>query len=141
MHIIFATKHGLPVIDLEIEIALHNYLAGICKSLQCPVIRIGGYTNHVHILCLLYKRIPLTKLMEELKSHSSKWIKSQGGKYHDFYWQDGYGAFSVNHREVDRVKAYIEQQKEHHRKVTFREEYMAFLKEQQVEFNEKFIWS
>ena len=80
------------------------------------------------------------KLVEEVKSHSSKWIKSKGAEYADFYWQNGYGAFSVNPAQVNRVIEYIATQKEHHSKKTFQNEYRAFLQEYLVEFEEKYVW-
>jgi len=89
---------------------------------------------------MLSKKIALMKLMEEVKSHSSKWIKTQGAKYQNFYWQDGYGAFSVSPRQVDRVIAYIVNQHEHHRKKTFQDEYREFLKEYQVVYDERYVW-
>ena len=96
LHIVFSTKHRLALIDDVIENELHNYLGGICKNLECQPLKVGGFEDHIHILCMLSKKITLVKLMEELKSHSSKWIKNTGEAYHNFYWQDGYGAFSVN---------------------------------------------
>ena len=110
IHIVFSTKHREALIYPPVEAELHAYLGGICKKLDCPVLKVGGYTDHIHILCMLSKKIALMKLMEELKSHSSKWIKSKGPGYKHFYWQDGYGAFSVNPSEVDKVIAYIENQ-------------------------------
>jgi len=80
------------------------------------------------------------KLVEEVKSHSSKWIKTKGKAYKDFYWQDGYGSFSVNPTHVDTVKTYIAHQHEHHTKVTFQEEYLAFLKKYNVKYDERYIW-
>ncbi len=80
------------------------------------------------------------KLVEELKSHSSKWIKTKGENYRNFYWQGGYGAFSVNPSEMDVVVRYIENQKEHHRKKSFQEEYRAFLKKYKVEYDERYVW-
>ena len=80
------------------------------------------------------------KLLEEIKSHSSKWIKTKDESLKNFYWQDGYGAFSVNPAEVDVVIKYIENQKEHHRKVTFQDEYRKFLKKYKVEYDEKYVW-
>ena len=80
------------------------------------------------------------KLMEELKSHSSKWIKTKGKEYENFYWQDGYGAFSVNPSEVETVIAYISNQHQHHVKKTFQEEYRAFLKKYGVVYDEKYVW-
>ena len=80
------------------------------------------------------------KLLEEVKSHSSKWIKTKGKSYENFYWQDGYGAFSVNPFEVDKVISYIANQKSHHEKKTFQDEHRAFLKKYQVEYDERYVW-
>ena len=140
VHIVFSTKHRKPLISDPVETELHSYLGGICNKLGCQVIKVGGYTDHIHILCLLSKKITLLKLLEELKSHSSRWIKTKGGVYTNFYWQDGYGAFSVNPSEVEVVKHYIANQKEHHSKKTFQDEYKAFLKKYDVEFDERYVW-
>ncbi len=140
VHLIFSTKHRAPLILPPVELELHSYLGGICNHLDCQVLKVGGYTDHVHILCMLSKKIALMKLLEELKSHSSKWIKTKGVKYGNFYWQAGYGAFSVNPSEIDRVIAYIANQHEHHRKKTFQEEYRAFLTKYNVEYEEKYVW-
>jgi len=140
LHIVFSTKHRVPSIDPEIEEELHSYLGGVCNRLECSAIKVGGYNNHIHILCLQSKKIALMKLLEELKKHSSKWIKTRGDKYKNFYWQDGYGAFSVNPTEVEVVVKYIANQKEHHRKKTFQNEYMAFLKKYNVEYDERYVW-
>lgn len=140
MHIVFSTKHRQPMIHPPFESELHSYLAGICKNMECQPIKVGGYTDHVHILCMLSKKIALMKLLEEMKSHSSKWMKTKDVSLKDFYWQDGYGAFSVNPSEVDNVIAYIENQHEHHRKKTFQEEYRAFLDKYQIEYDERYVW-
>ena len=136
----FSTKHRQPLIHAPVEAELHSYLGGICNKLDCPVIKVGGYTDHIHILCMLSKKIALMKLMEELKSHSSKWIKTKGEDYANFYWQDGYGAFSVNPSEVDIVVNYIANQHEHHSKTTFTTEYRALLKKYEVEYDERYVW-
>src|SRR5205809_8083129 len=91
LHIVFSTKYRQPFIQPPVEAELHAYLAGICNRLECHAVIVGGYTDHIHILCSLSKKLPLMKLMEELKSHSSKWIKTKGSSFHDFYWQNGYG--------------------------------------------------
>lgn len=140
IHIIFSTKLRAPLILESIENELYSYIGGICKQLECYTVKLGGYIDHIHILCMLSKKIPLMKLLEEIKAHSSKWIKTKDDTLKKFYWQNGYGAFSVNPYEVDKVIAYIENQKEHHRKKTFQEEYRAFLKKYNVEFDEKYVW-
>jgi putative transposase len=140
VHIIFSTKHRQPLIQQSVENELHRYIGGICSEMECPPIKIGGCTDHVHLLCMLSKKIALMKLLEEVKSHSSKWIKTKNVGLKNFYWQNGYGAFSVNPSEIDKVIAYIENQKEHHRKKTFQDEYRAFLKKYKVEYDERYIW-
>ena len=140
LHLIFSTKHRQLLIDEPIENELHAYLGGICKNLECYPLKIGGYTDHVHILCMLSKKITLIKLLEEVKSHSSGWIKKKGDSYKNFYWQDGYGAFSINPTETEVVANYIANQKEHHKTKTFQEEYRAFLKKYKVDYDERFVW-
>lgn len=140
LHITFSTKYREPLIYAPVEAELHAYLGGICKKLECHPIKIGGYVDHIHILCMLSKKIALMKLVEEVKSHSSKWIKTKGENYTSFYWQDGYGAFSVNPSEVDAVISYIANQHEHHRRKTFQDEYRLFLKKYKVEYDERYVW-
>ncbi|CAN5341327.1 IS200/IS605 family transposase [soil metagenome] len=140
MHIIFSTKYREPFIQEPVEAELHAYLGGICKNLECHPIKIGGYTDHIHILCMLSKKITLMKLLEDVKSPSSKWMKTKGSDYENFYWQNGYGAFSVNPAEVDTVINYIANQKEHHKTKTFQDEYRAFLKKYHVEYDERYVW-
>jgi len=119
LHIVFSTKNRVPLIKPEIEKDLYAYLGGICNNLNCSPIKIGGYKDHIHLLVLLSKKITLIELMINLKSHSSKWIKTQGEPYKKFYWQKGYGAFSVNPTEIKTVMLYIDNQKEHHQKRDF----------------------
>lgn len=140
IHIVFSTKYRAPLIHPPVEEELHAYLGGICNRLGCPVIKVGGYTDHIHILCMLSKKIALMKLLEELKSHSSKWIKTRGPEYKNFYWQDGYGAFSVNPSQVDIVIRYIANQHKHHSKKDFKNEYRVFLKKYNVEYDERYVW-
>lgn len=140
IHIVFSNKHRKPLINDLIENELHSYLGGICKKLECPVLIVGGYTDHIHILCRLSAKITLMKLMEVVKSHSSKWIKTKGEDYANFYWQNGYGAFSVNPHEVEVVRNYIANQKEHHSKKSFQDEYRTFLEKYDVEYDEKYVW-
>ena len=140
IHIVFSTKHRQELINPPAEAELHAYLGGICKNLECHPIKIGGYTDHIHILCMLSKKIALVKLLEEVKSHSSKWMKTKDISLKNFYWQDGYGAFSVKPSEVDTVINYIANQKAHHSKKTFQEEYRAYLKKFHVEYDERYVW-
>jgi REP element-mobilizing transposase RayT len=140
VHITFSTRKRYPFIDDNIKQELWTYIGGICKVMECNPIRVGGYNDHVHICCLLSRKITQSKLMEELKKQSSKWIKTKGKAYSEFYWQDGYALFSVNPSELENVVKYIEEQKEHHTKRTFQEEVLAFLKKYKVDYDERYLW-
>ncbi len=140
MHITFSTKDRYPFIDKNISEQLYSYLGGICKNLECNPIIIGGHKDHIHILCLLSRKIALMKLIEELKSHSSKWIKTKNKMYQSFYWQRGYGGFSVNPTEIGIVEKYILEQDIHHIKKTFQDEYKTFLNKYKIKFDEKYVW-
>jgi REP element-mobilizing transposase RayT len=139
VHITFRTKNSQNLITEEIEESLFGYIGGICKGLDCNPVQVGGEKNHIHILCLLSRKISQMQLLEEVKKQSSKWIKTKGSKYSSFYWQDGYGIFSVNPTQVEIVKKYIQNQKEHHKKVTFKEELLAFLKKYDVDYDERYL--
>jgi REP element-mobilizing transposase RayT len=139
IHITFSTRGRENLILDEFEKPLFAYLSGICKEQNCVPISVGGYRNHVHILCHLSKNIALAELLEHLKTHSSKFMKGLSPKLRNFYWQEGYGAFSVNPRDIDKVVAYINNQKEHHRTKSFQEEYRAFLKAYKIDFDEKYL--
>ncbi|MHA7109413.1 IS200/IS605 family transposase [Sunxiuqinia elliptica] len=140
LHITFSTKQRKKLIDKDIQTKLFEYLGGICKGLSCNPVRVGGTNDHVHILCTLSRKISQAELIEALKKNSSKWMKTQGKRYQNFYWQNGYGIFSVNPTEVDVVTNYINSQEEHHRAKTFQEEFQAFLKKYQVEYDERYVW-
>jgi len=140
VHITFATKHRQPLIDDSVKEELWNYIGGICKAHECAPVRIGGHDDHVHICCLLSKKITQIKLLEEIKRESSKWMKTKGDRYNDFYWQDGYGIFSVNPSEIRKVVAYIDGQREHHENKTFQAELLAFLEKYGVKYDERYLW-
>jgi REP element-mobilizing transposase RayT len=140
VHIVFATKYRRPIIDDAIKERLWEYLGGVCKGLECNPVQIGGYKDHIHILCLLSRKITQMKLVEEVKKQSSKWIKTIDPRYANFYWQDGYGIFSVYPHEIDRVINYIKNQEAHHSKRQYKEELIAILKKYQVEYDERYLW-
>lgn len=118
VHIVFSTKHRTPWIHVPIEQELHAYLAETCKEPGCPAIKVGGYTDHDHILCRLSSTTTLAQLLMKVKTNSSKWMKGKVPELAGFGWQNGYGVFSVSASLVDRVSAYIADQHEHHRKKT-----------------------
>jgi len=140
VHIVFSTKYRQPLIHEAVSCDLHRYLGGICRNLECYPVQVGGVSDHIHILCLLSKKLALMKLLEEVKSHSSKWMKTKDSSLANFYWQDGYGAFSVNPSQVDWVKGYIENQAAHHQKKTFQEEYREFLRDYEIDYDERYVW-
>jgi putative transposase len=140
VHIVFSTKYREALIKPPFEQELHAYLGGTCKELDCPVLIVGGYTDHVHILCMLSKKIALMTLVQKIKANSSKWMKTKDKSLANFFWQDGYGAFSVNPKEVDVVVNYIKNQHEHHSKKDFKVEYRAILKKYEVEYDERYVW-
>lgn len=140
LHIVFSTKHREPLIYPPYEQELHAYLGGTCKELECPVLIVGGYTDHIHILCMLSQKIALMTLVQKVKAASSKWMKTKDKSLENFFWQDGYGAFSVNPSEVDVVIQYIKNQHQHHKKKNFKEEYTAFLRKYDVTFDDRYVW-
>lgn len=139
-HIVFSTKYRENLIDENIEDNLYKYLGGICKELECQPIQIGGYKNHVHILCLLSRKITQMQLVQEVKQGSSKWIKTNGKQYSGFYWQAGYGIFSVSPSAVDSVVSYIKNQVMHHQKRNFKEEFRTLLERHDIDYDERYVW-
>jgi len=140
VHITFSTKTHQPLIVDVVKTSLFEYLGRICKGMECNLLKIGGHRDHVHILCMLSRKVPQMKLLEEIKKQSSRWIKTKGPAYSGFYWQDGYGIFSVNPIEAGIVVRYIENQQEYHKKLTFKDEFLAFLKTYKVEYDERYVW-
>jgi REP element-mobilizing transposase RayT len=112
----------------------------ICKNQDCPVLAVGGYQDHIHILCRLSKNIALSDLIRELKTNSSKWMKARGDALQNFRWQNGFGAFSIDYRGVDPVIQYIKHQHQHHRKRDFRKELLDFFENYDLDYNEEYLW-
>jgi REP element-mobilizing transposase RayT len=141
IHIVFSTKHRESfLLDRTLRDEMHNYLGGTCRNLDSPAVIVGGVADHVHILCHLGKTWSVSDLIRELKRESSKWLKEQSSDLAAFYWQNGYGAFSVSPREVSTVKAYIANQEAHHATETFQDEFRAILNEYQTEYDERYVW-
>ena len=115
-------------------------MASIFKALKSPALIINGTSDHVHTLFSLSRVVTVAVLVEEVKTESSKWIKTKGREFRNFYWQSGYGAFSIGQSQVPAVKRYIQQQKVHHRRLTFQDEYRKFLKAYEVEYDERYVW-
>ncbi|MCD8092097.1 MAG: IS200/IS605 family transposase [Bacteroides sp.] len=139
IHLTFSTKYRKDSIKKDDLPHVFSYISGILEHIGCQPIIVGGITNHIHLLCNLNKNISLAKMVEEVKRSSSKWIKSQGSFYECFAWQEGYGAFSVSQSKVKVVNSYIQNQEEHHKKMSFMDELKMFLKEYEVEYNEEYV--
>ena len=140
LHIVFSTKHRRPWIDAAIEQELFKYLATVCKTLACPSHAIGGADDHIHIACSLSRTVTMSKLVQELKQDSSKWIKTKGERLADFSWQNGYGAFSVGQSQLDDLRGYIATQREHHRRVTYQDEFRRICEKYGVAIDERYVW-
>ncbi len=140
VHLIYSTKHREAAITPEVRPGLYAYQAGIFSEMGSPAIEIGGTTDHVHALFELSKAEELCKVIEVVKKESSKWMKTQGPEFGNFHWQGGYGAFSVSPAHAQKARAYILDQEEHHREVTFQEEFRKFLNDYHVEYDERYVW-
>ena len=140
VHIIFSTKDRQSLINQRVEDQLHAHMAAVFKEYDSPALIIGGTENHVHILCSLSKKYSLSKILEDVKKCSSKWIKTIDPDCGKFYWQNGYGAFSIGFSGKTAAINYIKNQKEHHRNKTFQEEFLEFLNKYQVNYDERYIW-
>ncbi len=140
IHLIYSTKNRAAFLTPAIRSKLYAYQAGILQEWKSPAIVIGGAADHVYALFVLSKNSALCKVVEEVKKGSSKWIKTQGKSFAVFSWQNGYGAFSVSESQVEHVRRYIEQQEEHHRTMTFQEEFRMFPDRHRLEFDERYVW-
>lgn len=141
IHLTFSTKHRQPLICNEIRSDLHSYMAGTFKELKSPALIINSVTDHVHFLFRLSKNVALTVIVEQVKKSSSKWMKEHTDNT-SFYWQRGYGAFSVSSSKVDIVTRYIARQEEHHKQLSYREEIERFMEEYDVvEYSADYFWN
>ena len=140
IHLVFSTKHREPFITPEIEADLHDYMGGIFRRCECPSLLIGGTADHIHALFVLSRTKTVASVVEDVKSSSSKWIKAKGGLWQNFYWQAGYGAFSVSQSGLEKVKSYIANQKQHHGQTTFQDEYRLLCQKYGVEIDERYVW-
>ena len=139
-HLNFSTKDRAPYIDAELMANLHLYLGGIVRELGGDAICIKGPSDHVHMLAGLPGSLAVADAMRVVKTNSSRWVHETWASRRDFAWQTGYAAFSVSRSNADEVRRYIDAQEEHHRKTTFEEELVAFLKRHGIEYDERYIW-
>ena len=141
IHLIFHIKTTSPKICEENLERIHAYIGQLVNTLGCRVIQTGGVEDHVHTLFLLSKNESISHVVEELKRNSSRWIKTINSQYERFEWQSGYGAFSVSQSVVDKTVQYIKNQKTHHQKHSFRDEYLEFLKIYGISFDDRYVFT
>lgn len=140
IHLIWSTKDRHPWLTPGIREKTHAFLAGAVRQMDCEAYRVGGVADHVHLAVRLSRTLSVADLVKEVKTASSKWLKEQDASFTGFYWQQGYGAFSVGMSQKETLLHYIDTQEEHHRTRTFQEEYRDFLQEYGIEYDERYVW-
>jgi REP element-mobilizing transposase RayT len=140
LHLVYSTKHRQAWIPEPVRDRLYAYQAGIYRQCESPALVIGGVEDHAHALFSLSKNYALKTIVEEVKKGSSKWMKVEGSMNADFYWQNGYAAFSVSASNVEEVRRYIERQREHHHAMTFQDELRALFQRHGIQYDERYVW-
>lgn len=138
-HIVFSTRERGLFLDNEKMQRLSEYIAGIIRNLKCHLYVANGTVDHIHLAVSLRPQISLADFMRTVKANSSHWIHQTFPEMDNFGWQDGYSAFTVSYSGLSRVIEYIKGQQEHHKKMTFEEELVGFLKKHDIDFDEKYI--
>lgn len=139
-HIIFSTKYRHALIREPYRTELYNYIGGIIRSQKGNLIEIGGVEDHIHILANLPATITISDAIREIKANSSRWFNENGDKTHKFEWQKGYGGFSVSYSQIGAVQNYIRNQEEHHKHKSFKDEFVEFLKLNNIAYDSKYIF-
>ncbi len=140
MHVVFSTKSRQPLISFDVQNRLWAYMGGIARENQMKALSVGGTSDHVHILLSLPATLPVAKAVQLIKGGASKWVHETFRHLQQFAWQEGYGAFSVNVSLLEETMRYINNQPEHHKRKTFQEEYIEFLKRHGIDFDERYVW-
>jgi putative transposase len=139
-HVVFSTKNRDPIITPELEQELYPYVAGIIKGEEGILLKIGGTENHVHLLLRLKPRHVIPDMLKKIKANSSKWINEHKKIVGRFSWQGGYGIFSVSESQLPKTIEYVENQKKHHQRVTFKDEFIGFLEKNGIQYDPEHIW-
>jgi REP element-mobilizing transposase RayT len=139
-HLISSTKERRSLMDDELQMRLFPYLGGIIREMGGTPLTINGPSDHVHLLAQTKASLSIAKVVETVKSNSTSWVHRKWKERWAFAWQEGYGAFSVGPVQVPEVIKYIASQKEHHRKISFQEEFISFLQKYGIEYDERYIW-
>jgi len=139
-HVIFSTKNREPWLVPHIEQRIWEFVGGVARAHRMTALQVGGVEDHLHALVTAPPTIAPFQIAQYLKSDSSKWIHEEFPTLRNFRWQDGYSAFTVSKSNIPKVIKYIQNQREHHRKRTFQEEYLDFLRENGVDYDERYLW-
>jgi REP element-mobilizing transposase RayT len=141
VHSVFSTKERRPFLrDLGLREEMHHYIGGILAKLDCQPVVVGGVEDHIHLLCALARTSAASDMVKEVKRGSSLWIKTKGQDLKNFSWQSGFGIFSIGFSQLPDVKRYIEGQAEHHRKISYQDEFRELLKRYEIEYDERYVW-
>ena len=141
IHVVFATKERIPFLRNQIlREELHRYLGGILSNRGCQPISVGGPADHVHLLAALSRTEAASELIKELKRGSGAWLKANHADLRTFAWQNGFGIFSIGLSQVETLRDYIARQEEHHRRLSFQEEYLRLLRRYEIAFDERYLW-
>ena len=142
LHLVFSTKERRPFLrDQLLREEVRRYLGGILTHLDCQPLIIGGVEDHVHLLFALCRAATVADVVKELKRGSTVWLKTKSPELSKFAWQNGYGVFSIGQSQVEDVRAYIAGQEEHHRKISFQEEFRRLLQRYEIEYDERHVWA
>ena len=139
-HCVFSTKERRPLITRTLAERLWPFLGGIARQHKMKAVEVGGVEDHVHILLSLPATMAISKALQLIKGGSSKWVHETFPEHRSFSWQGKYGAFSVSESRVESIIQYIKGQAEHHRKMTFQEEFVALLQKHRIEYEERYLW-
>jgi REP element-mobilizing transposase RayT len=138
-HCVFSTSQRQKFITQDLQRRLWPFIGGIARENNMKALAIGGIEDHIHLLLSLPATMPVAKAIQVIKGSSSKWVHDTFPEHRDFAWQEGYGAFSVGISQIEATVRYIQTQKEHHRKRTFEEEFLSFLKRHGIEYDERYV--
>lgn len=140
VHIVFSVKHRQNLIPKDKKEELHKYISGVIAGKNCKAIKINSMPDHVHILAGLNPQISISNLVKDIKISTNKFINDNKWTRQRFKWQDGFGVFSYSKSQIGRVSKYIQVQEEHHKTLSFREEYLDFLNKYGIEYDKKYVF-
>jgi REP element-mobilizing transposase RayT len=139
-HVIFGTRYRKPVVHDDFRERLYEYIGGVIRGINGSLIMIGGIEDHIHLLANWPPTLAVANVIRDVKANSSRWLNDLAEFVGKFEWQKGYAAFTVSYSQIEMVRTYIMGQKEHHRKTTFEEEYMEFLRRHDIKFEHRYLF-